>query len=347
MTLLFAALLILGSARFAVAAPTASSPDASPALGIAASSLDASPALGIVASSPDDSLALGIAASSPDDSPAAGREEAIKEDTKEPIEDGRGAKEATGDEGKGKKDGARDNGRRRVIALDPKRAVIADSSKVKKGKLPMHVAVYKNEKMVGAAFMYANMNSNNSEFLLLANAIDAQGQCYRISPFVSWAYRDNCSIGARFAYTRMLGEISEGSLGLLSDDLKFDLTDANVDYHIYKAALFHRNYMGLDRRGTIGLFLEFQLSYKYSRSVFGKNPDTYSDGHSVSLGLSPGVVLYILPMVSIEASLGIANVGYSHSSTYSSGQRQGLRDKWNAGVDLNLLNLNFGISYHF
>lgn len=312
LTLLFAALLILGSARFAVAAPTASSPDASLAL-----------------------------------SPAAGREEAIKEATKESIEDGRGAKEATGDEGKGKKDGARDNGRRRVIALDPKRAVIADSSKVKKGKLPMHVAVYKNEKMVGAAFMYANMNSNNSEFLLLANAIDAQGQCYRISPFVSWAYRDNCSIGARFAYTRMLGEISEGSLGLLSDDLKFDLTDANVDYHIYKAALFHRNYMGLDRRGTIGLFLEFQLSYKYSRSVFGKNPDTYSDGHSVSLGLSPGVVLYILPMVSIEASLGIANVGYSHSSTYSSGQRQGLRDKWNAGVDLNLLNLNFGISYHF
>ena len=317
LTLLFAALLILGSARFAVAAPTASSPDDSLALGIAASSPEASPAL----------------------SPAAGREEATG--------DGRVAKEATGDEGKGKKDGARDNGRRRVITLDPKRAVIADSSKVKKGKLPMHVAVYKNEKMVGAAFMYANMNSNNSEFLLLANAIDAQGQCYRISPFVSWAYRDNCSIGARFAYTRMLGEISEGSLGLLSDDLKFDLTDANVDYHIYKAALFHRNYMGLDRRGTIGLFLEFQLSYKYSRSVFGKNPDTYSDGHSVSLGLSPGVVLYILPMVSIEASLGIANVGYSHSSTYSSGQRQGLRDKWNAGVDLNLLNLNFGISYHF
>ena len=325
LTLLFAALLILGSARFAVAAPTASSPDASPALGIAASSPDASPAL----------------------SPAAGREEATKAATEEPREDGRVAKDSTGDEGKGKKDGARDNGRRRVIALDPKRAVIADSSKVKKGKLPMHVAVYKNEKMVGAAFMYANMNSNNSEFLLLANAIDAQGQCYRISPFVSWAYRDNCSIGARFAYTRMLGEISEGSLGLLSDDLKFDLTDANVDYHIYKAALFHRNYMGLDRRGTIGLFLEFQLSYKYSRSVFGKNPDTYSDGHSVSLGLSPGVVLYILPMVSIEASLGIANVGYSHSSTYSSGQRQGLRDKWNAGVDLNLLNLNFGISYHF
>ena len=325
LTLLFAALLILGSARFAVAAPTASSPDASLAL-----------------------------------LPANGREEA----TKESIEDGRvakegardngtGAKEATEEAteaiegGRGAKDGARDNGRRRVIALDPKRAVIADSSKVKKGKLPMHVAVYKNEKMVGAAFMYANMNSNNSEFLLLANAIDAQGQCYRISPFVSWAYRDNCSIGARFAYTRMLGEISEGSLGLLSDDLKFDLTDANVDYHIYKAALFHRNYMGLDRRGTIGLFLEFQLSYKYSRSVFGKNPDTYSDGHSVSLGLSPGVVLYILPMVSIEASLGIANVGYSHSSTYSSGQRQGLRDKWNAGVDLNLLNLNFGISYHF
>ena len=325
LTLLFAALLILGSARFAVAAPTASSPDASPALGIAASSPDASPAL----------------------SPAAGREEATKAATEDPIEDSRVAKDGARDNGRGAKDGARDNGRRKVITLDPKRAVIADSSKVKKGKLPMHVAVYKNEKMVGAAFMYANMNSNNSEFLLLANAIDAQGQCYRISPFVSWAYRDNCSIGARFAYTRMLGEISEGSLGLLSDDLKFDLTDANVDYHIYKAALFHRNYMGLDRRGTIGLFLEFQLSYKYSRSVFGKNPDTYSDGHSVSLGLSPGVVLYILPMVSIEASLGIANVGYSHSSTYSSGQRQGLRAKWYAGVDLNLLNLNFGISYHF
>lgn len=234
-----------------------------------------------------------------------------------------------------------------VVRIDSSRTVPADTSTVSKGKLPAHISIYKNEKMTGASFIYANLNSSNSELFLLANSLTAQGQFYRIAPNFSWAYHNNCSIGARIAYTRLLGEVSAGNVSLLSDDLKLDLKDVNIDYSIIKAALFHRNYIGLDRRGTVGLFLECQLSYSYNHSTFGKDINAFSAGHSFDFIVSPGIVLFILPVVSVEASLGIIDLGYTKSQTYKANEPVGSHQKWNAAVDLNVLNLNFGITYHF
>lgn len=234
-----------------------------------------------------------------------------------------------------------------VVRIDRDRVMAPDTSSVQKAKLPAHISVYKGEKMTGAAFLYASLNSANSQLFLLANHLSAQGQICRVSPFFSYAYHNNCSVGARFAYTRLMGDVNSGNLSILSDDLKFDVADVSLDYSIYRAGIFHRNYIGLDRRGTVGLFLECQLAYSYNRSTFGKDAGSYSDGHSVDLLLSPGIVLYILPMVSVEASLGIADLGYTTSRTRKDGLVTGSREKYNAAVNLDILNLNFGISYHF
>ena len=69
--------------------------------------------------------------------------------------------------------------------------------------------------------------------------------------------------------------------------------------------------------------------------------------NQLKLVFRPGLILYILPQVSVEASLGLADVSYTFSDAYSENRKVGSFGKWGLGARFNILNCNFGIAYHF
>ena len=221
-----------------------------------------------------------------------------------------------------------------------------DSTAVKSGKFARRTVVYKGEKMAGAGAIYANLDNKNTEILLLARDLDLSAKLFRVSPQFSVAYRDNASVGFRFAYGTASGHLGNLKVSLLSDDLSLEVSpNTDVSLRTYDAAFFHRNYIGLDRKGTVGLFCEFRLQYSHNQINFGAESANVAD--QFKLVFAPGAILYILPFVSVEASVGLADLTYTFAKFHQNGQQQGARHQFAAGVHPTLLNCNFGIVYHF
>lgn len=214
-----------------------------------------------------------------------------------------------------------------------------------KKNFKVSTALEKGEKSIGFSLLYSNFDSKNSEFLLLATNLSTSGSIFRIRPYFQYAYRDNCSVGFRMRYTNAKIDLSNANLKLFTDDLSFSLKDTKGTLNAFGASVFHRNYFGLDRKGTVSLFCEFELGYSFNKIDFGAGQ--YNTGNKVDLVFSPGVLLYILPFVSVEASIGLADLTYFNSRSYVDNVPGGDINRFGAGVHFNVMNLNFGISYHF
>lgn len=214
----------------------------------------------------------------------------------------------------------------------------------KKG-LQTYTVINRGEFMAGAGILYADANSSNSEFLLLANGLDAEGKFFRISPCMSWAYRDNATIGIRGSFTAGIAAIDNVNLNLLDKDLGIDIEDIGGSVKSFGVSLFHRNYFGLEKSGTVGLFCEFRLGYTGSHIATGS--DSVNSIQQARLSFAPGFVLFVLPFVSLEASIGIADVTYTHSDASRGNAPVGNSSRIGGGISFNLLNSNFGVTYHF
>lgn len=221
----------------------------------------------------------------------------------------------------------------------------AISAAREKKNLSSHTIINRGEVMAGAGILYANVNSGNSEFLLLANNLDASGKFFRIAPSVSVAYRDNATIGLRGSFNAAVASVENVNLNLLDKDLGIDLKDIGCAVKAYGVSLYHRNYFGLEKSGTVGLFCEFRLGYTHTR--LDTASDSFNTLQQMNLCFAPGAILFVLPFVSLEASIGIADVTYTISDVRQNDAPVGNSKKIKAGVSLNLLNCNFGVTYHF
>lgn len=199
-----------------------------------------------------------------------------------------------------------------------------------------HTVIDKGEMSVGASALYANLNSSNSEFLLLVNNLDASGKLFRICPRFSYAYKDNAEIGLKAEYM---------NASLLGDLPSLDIKDFSGRLQSYGASLLHRNYFGLEKSGTVGLFCEFRLGYMHNR--LDTAVSTYSTADTMKLTFAPGVILFILPFAAIEASVGLADISCAFVHSYAPGAPDGSARNFSGGVSLNILNCDFGISFYF
>lgn len=198
----------------------------------------------------------------------------------------------------------------------------------------------KGEWTAGLSFLATSIGSDNSQFLLLVNGLDAQGKLVRVAPAFTYAYKDNASMGLRFSYGKADLSLDNVDLSLLSDDLAISLADMDASFSSWSVAAFHRNYIGLEKSGTVGLFCEFRLAYSGSRLGAGQSAIPLNQ---IKLCFAPGVVLYIFSFVSVEASVGIADFAYTSSKAVDTGSLS----KVSGGVNFNILNCNFGINFHF
>lgn len=193
---------------------------------------------------------------------------------------------------------------------------------------------------MGAQFASVSCGSSNSEFMLLLNPIDAEGRATRIAPFFEYSYKDNRAIGARLQFFTGSIAVDKLTLDMLNEGLSFDVGDIDMQMRSFGASVFHRNYYGLDDRGRVGIISEFALGM-----TSGNTGSSKSMG--VSLSYSPGFVFYVMNNVSVSCTLSMASISYNSVKCYSDGIVSGSRSKFGARAGIDILGLNFGMSFHF
>ena len=217
-----------------------------------------------------------------------------------------------------------------------------------KEKLSRYNIIPKKEKLAGLQFAFVNLGSENSEYMLIANNLDARAHFSNIAPMFAYAYAPDHVIGVKASFTSLTGQLDATSLSLLNDGLEFDLSDVSASEKVRSIALFHRTYIGLEEKGRVGLFYDFTLSYGVSQAAFavGDPSDDSSSASRVKLAFSPGIVFFPSANISTHVGISIADVSYNRTSFITDGVESGTKTTFKAQARLDLMGLYFGLVFH-
>ena len=215
--------------------------------------------------------------------------------------------------------------------------------------LSQYLIIPRGEVQLGMQISHVSLSSNNSEYMLLLNNIDANGAITKIAPFVAYSYDDNTSVGLRLQYSTASGNLEQGDLDLLSDDLNFHVEDLHANLTSYQVAAYHRSYIGLDNKGRIGLFADLTLGYTNSKTMFIYNTqteDAYAKSNQLKLSLHPGIVVFAMNNVSMHVSMGMGGVSYNNTKYIKGGEVVGTRNLSKANFKLDILDISVGLVVH-
>lgn len=210
-----------------------------------------------------------------------------------------------------------------------------------------HLIAPKGEWQCGLSVMYADFSSDDSEYMMLLQGVDASASMLRLAPEAAYTFRNNHAIGARFQYTNMNGMVDAATADLLGN-LSLEVEDLNALSRSMSGCVFQRTYVGLDNKGRIGIYWDYVLGFTRTRSQFhsGEPASSYSLKKKVHLGFCPGIVYFPMNNVSIQASISLASLSYSNITAYDDGRAVGSRNAWKAQASLNILDLSFGLTIH-
>ena len=212
---------------------------------------------------------------------------------------------------------------------------------------------YKGEVVMGLTASYGTLSSDDTDYMIILDNINASGTVATVKPFLGYFYRDNNCIGIRFGYRHVGGSLNDVRFDLgESNDISMDIPYLDMSSDNFSFGLFHRSYAGLDPKGRFGLFAEFELSFSTGTSDFAYESDgairrTYSDNTRVQLMFNPGAAVYIFPNVCATVSFGLGGVQYtSVTQKDEAGNKIGSRKASNMKFKLNIAAINIGMNIH-
>lgn len=214
--------------------------------------------------------------------------------------------------------------------------------------------VYKGEFMLGLTASYGKVSSENSDIMLLLNGIDVGLRSTTVRPFFAYAYRDNLAVGARFGYEYINGNLAniDVNLGLIAEGMEnMSIGDLGLINESFSYSIFHRNYLGLDRRGIVGVILETELLVKNGTSQFMSGGEdvsaSLSRNFAAQLNVNPGIGVYVFPQVCVTATVGIGGLRYNNIRQFNDmGEIVGRRDHSSLDFKVNITNIQIGIVAH-
>lgn len=224
---------------------------------------------------------------------------------------------------------------------------IAPKDTTKARRFKNHLIAPKGEWQCGVSIMYVDFSSNNSEFMLVMQDLNASASLLRLAPEGLYTYKDNHAIGARFQYTNINGMVDSMTADLLGN-LSLDLGSMNAQSRSMGGSIVHRTYVGLDGFGRVGIFWDYVFTYTKSTSQFLTSDvsSAYSLNNKLSLNFAPGIVYFPMNNVSVQACISMAGLSYNNVRAYDNGVVTGQRQAWKARASLSLLDLSFGVTVH-
>jgi len=215
-----------------------------------------------------------------------------------------------------------------------------DSSKVSPRKFPMKLVMPKGGMGVGIQGLWVKMDASDAQALALVSDLTGSVKVGRVSAAFMWAYSNNNALGIRLGYSHLNLFSETGSVRILTDDLKFDISKIATTMNTYSVSFVNRSWFGLDDRGRISLIADVALGYAFSNSSNGSKS---AETHKVGLGIAPGLEIFVMNNLSFFFTLNFANLSYSSSQTNA----DGTSSTFNAQMRLNIFDLNFGLALYF
>lgn len=222
---------------------------------------------------------------------------------------------------------------------------------------PSSCFIPKGTKITGVSFAYStyeagNFDSTDPGFSFLGSIISGlKGSLnnFSISPSFSYCIRDNISVGARLDVTRTSLNLPSATLGV--NDLSFSLNDVNYDKNSYAFALTLRDYIPIMQNNRrFAFFAEGRLSTVYGESknyTFeeGLKHGSFAQNYGISLGIVPGICVFVTDFAAFEISVGLVGVNYQKTIKTENQVTRSALESSGANFRLNLLDLSFGINY--
>ena len=210
--------------------------------------------------------------------------------------------------------------------------------------------VYKGEYMLGLTASYGSLSSQDADIMLLLDNINLSLSQATVKPFFAYSYRDNLAAGIRFGYELIDGNLGNAdvNLGLIADMDNIGISDVSLRNENFMWSVFHRNYIGLDRRGIVGVIMEAELLFK-SGSTTMWSGDTRSDSRNFAarLNFNPGLGVYVFPQVCLTVTVGVGGLYYNNIRQFDiSANELGRRDRAGLSFKLNLADIQIGLVAH-
>lgn len=212
---------------------------------------------------------------------------------------------------------------------------------------------YKGEVMMGLTASYGTLSSDDTDFMIIVDKIDASGTIATVKPFIGYFYRDNKCFGARFGYTHLDGKLNSLNIDLgANNDINMEIPYLDASSDSYSFGIFHRSYAGLDPKGRFGLFAEFELSASTGKTKFSyESGETikrvFSDNTQLKLAFNPGAAVYIFPNVCATLSFGLGGIQYTAvTQKDAEGNEIGSRKASKMKFKLNIMAINIGMTIH-
>lgn len=207
----------------------------------------------------------------------------------------------------------------------------------------------KGQWIAGLSVNYSQSNQDNYQFLVLEK-LNGDSYSFKISPMVMYAFHDDMAAGGRFSYARSLTRLNNADI-VLGEDLDLNIDNLyNLSHTFYTTALF-RNYFSLGRSTRFGFFNEVQIQYGYGQSKLATGTGeaitgTYSTTNSISIGITPGLVMFLNDYSAIEVNIGVLGFDYKRSKATTDQIYVGYTHTSSANLRINLFSITFGVVFY-
>ena len=211
------------------------------------------------------------------------------------------------------------------------------------------VFVPKGQWITGVSVSYTQSDQNNYQFFILEN-LSGDTYSFKISPMVCYAVKDDLAIGGKFAYSRALTKVEEGSI-VLDSETSYDMNNLYSLAHNYSWMGIMRNYFSLGKSKRFGFFNEVQLELGggQSKLMQGKSTDitgAYERNFHMNIGLAPGLVIFLNNYSAMEVNVGVLGFQYTNTKQISDRVYESHRHSKSANFRINLFSITFGMSFY-
>ncbi|MFR9603716.1 MAG: hypothetical protein SNG02_07590 [Rikenellaceae bacterium] len=212
------------------------------------------------------------------------------------------------------------------------------------------VFVPKGQWIVGSTASYSTHLNSSYSFLIIEN-ISSDGYMVGVSPIVSYAVKNNLTVGARFEYNRSLLRVDTADISI-GDDETGIVVAVNDIYSItqsYHGMATMRQYIPLGENKRFTLFTEFRLGLGGSVSKYAFDSPvqgTYAKSVDASVSVVPGIVAFATNNVAFEVTVGALGVSFSHVDQIQNQIYEGSMNSSNMSFMINLFSIGLGVAFY-
>lgn len=211
------------------------------------------------------------------------------------------------------------------------------------------VFVPKGQWVVGVSANYGQSKFDNYQYLVVEN-INGNDYSFKVSPMLCYIVKDDFGVGGRFAYNRTRTKMNSADFVISGDD-SFSVDNLYAITQSYHSSMIMRNYMSFGSSKRFGIVNEVALRYGYSESKLASGSGTSFSGsfmrtHSVGLGVSPGILMFLNNYSAMEVNVGVLELGFNRMRQTNNQIHVAKVDTRSANFKINLFSISFGVVFY-